>query len=627
MRSVGSARVIFVRGIPVELPRVTYDAETPIRALPTAALAAAAWALAWLATGSIDSADWLPYASLAGLLLLVVLLTGAVGRLRRLELAALGCLMALAAWEALSLTWSAVPSLARNEALLTLFYAIALVTPLLTLRGEADRLLAAGAVAAEAALLAVAAGLALRFGGNQADHFYAGRLSFPISYPNAQAAVFLIGFWPAVVCAAQRRASVVARALALGGATAIAAGWLTAQSKGGVLAIAVSAAVLFAVSPLRLRLLPPALVAAGITAVAYRPLTAPFRSAGDRALAADVRHAGATILFLTAVGLVVGAFYALLDRRLELGPSATRRAGIAVAVLTAAALAATVAIVLARVDLGSEWRAFKNAPTNSASSHLLQLGSYRYDIWRVALREFEHHPLAGIGSRGFGPAYLERRHSPDTPARAHSFELDALSELGIVGFALVAAALVLLLLPVVSRTRARDAGATAALGGAAYWLAHASVDWIWTVPACGLPFFLLLGIGGAGGERALLPRRGAVAAAAVLAVIVVVLFVPPWLSARLSARGQIAWAKRLDPLSIDPYVAEAARAPTPRAAIAPLRAAVRKQPRVVELRFTLAQAYERAGDVQAARSELEQAKRLDPREPRIHEALRALRNG
>ena len=70
---------------------------------------------------------------------------------------------------------------------------------------------------------------------------------------------------------------------------------------------------------------------------------------------------------------------------------------------------------------------------NAASSHLLQLGSYRYDIWRVALNEFAHHPLAGIGSRGFGPAYLRQRHSPDTPARAHSFELDALSELGIVG--------------------------------------------------------------------------------------------------------------------------------------------------------------------------------------------------
>ena len=601
--------------------------ETAARVLPTAALSAAAWALAWLTTGSIDSADWLPYAALAGLLLLVLLFTGAAARPRRLELWALGALAALAGWEALSLSWSAVPSLARDEALLTLFYAFALLAPLLTLRGEADRLLAVGAVAAEAALLAVAAGLELRFGGNQADHFYAGRLSFPISYPNAQAAVFLIGFWPAIVCAAHRRAPVLLRALALGGATAIAAGWLTAQSKGGVLAIAVSAVVLFAVSPLRLRLLPPALMAAGLTAAAYRPLTAPFRAADEGALVADVRNTGATILVLAAIALVAGALYAFADRRLEFGRRAMRLAGVAAALLAAVVVVAGVTIVLSRVDLGAEWRAFKNAPTNSASSHLLQLGSYRYDIWRVALKEFEHHPLAGIGSRGFGAAYLEHRSSPDTPVRAHSFELDALSELGIIGFALLATALVPLLVPVVSGTRALDPAATAALGGAAYWLAHGSVDWLWTVPACGLPFFLLLGIAGSRGARAPLPRRATVAAAAVVAAVVVALFVPPWLSARLTVRGQIAWAKRLDPLAVEPYVAASARAPTPRAAIPPLLDAVRKEPRVVELRFALAQAYERAGKVRAARRELLQAKRLDPREPRIDEALRSLPRG
>jgi O-antigen ligase len=297
------------------------------------------------------------------------------------------------------------------------------------------------------------------------------------------------------------------------------------------------------------------------------------------------------------------------------------------AVATIVAIVAVALVGLARVDLGAEWRSFKHAPTNDASSHLLQLGSYRYDIWRVALKEFEHHPLGGIGSRGFGQAYLEQRNSPDTPARAHSFELDALSEVGIAGFLLLGTALVLLLLPIVTRTRARDPAATAAFGGAAYWLAHGSVDWLWTVPACGVPFFLLLGIGGAGGERRLLPRRAALASAGVLAAVVLALFVPPWLSARLSVRGQTSAAKRLDPLAVEPYVAEAARAPTPQAAIPPLQEAVRKEPRVVEIRFALAKAYARAGKVAAARRELLEAKRLDPREPRIDEALRALPRG
>jgi hypothetical protein len=595
------------------------------RVLPTAILAAAAWALTWLATGSMDAADWLPYAFLAGLLVVVVLVTGAAARPGRLEVAGLSALVGLAVWEAISAAWSAVPSLARDDGLLTLFYALALVVPLVTLRTNGDRLFAAGAIAAEAGALAVATALELRFGGNQADHFYSGRLSFPISYPNAQAAAFLVGFWPAVVLAAQRWRSVWTRGFALAAATAISSGWLTAQSKGGVLAIGVSAVLVFAVSPLRLRLAVPTLVAAGLTAAAYGPLTEPFRSSGDTELVADVRRTGTTILLLTVAGAVAGVIYALADRRLRLGARAHRAVAITALVATLAAAVAGAAVVFARVNLQQQWREFKSAPTNAASSHLLQLGSYRYDIWRVAWKEFEDHPVAGIGSRGFAVAYLEKRHSPDTPVRAHSFELDALSELGIVGFLLVLAALVPLLVPIVAGTLARDAAATAAFGGAAYWLAHASVDWLWTVPACGLPFFLLLGLGGPRGERVIVGRRPALALAAAVAVVGLLAFVPPWLSARLTVRGQTAWAKRLDPLSVDPYVAQAARSPTPQGAIDQLRSAVRKEPRVVELRFALASAYRRAGEKQAARAELLQAKRLDPGEPRIDEALRALR--
>jgi hypothetical protein len=601
------------------------NGETAIRVLPTALLAVVAWALAWLITGSIDASDWLPYAFLAGLLLAVVLATGAGARPRRGELVAVAALVALAGWEAISASWSAVPSLARDEGLLTLFYAVALLVPLLTLRTTGDRLFAAGAVAAEAGALAVATALVLRFGGDQADHFYAGRLAFPISYPNAQAAVFLVGFWPAVVLAAQRGRSLLTRSLALGAAAAISSGWLTAQSKGGVLAIAVSAALLFALSPLRLRLAVPTLLAAGLTAAAYGPLTAPFRSDSEAELVADVRSAGTTILILAVLGAAVGLAYALADRRLELGARARRAVAVAALVLTLGGLAAGTAVFFARVDVAEQWRAFKHAPTNSASSHLLQLGSYRYDIWRVALKEFEHHPVGGIGARGFGVAYLEERNSPDTPVRAHSLELDALSEVGIVGFVLLACGLVVLLVPIVARTRARDPAATAAFGGAAYWLAHGSVDWLWTVPACGLPFVLLLGLGGAGGERPPLARRLALPLAGVASVLALVAFVPPWLSARLTVRGQTAWAKRLDPLSVDPYVADAAGASTPQGAVEQLQAAVRKEPRVVERRFNLAIAYERAGDRKDARRTLLEAKRLDPREPRIDEALRQLR--
>ncbi len=172
--------------------------------------------------------------------------------------------------------------------------------------------------------------------------------------------------------------------------------------------------------------------------------------------------------------------------------------------------------------------------------------------------------------------------------------------------------------------RARDPAGTAAFAGCAYWLVHASGDWIWTVPACGLPFFLLLGAGSSGGDRRELARRPALVGAAVALAVAFVAFVPPWLSARLTDRGQFRWAKRLDPLTVDPYVAESARAGSPRASAAALEAAVRKEPRVVELRYDLALAYLRAREPHRARTQLLVARRLDPREPRIQQALKNL---
>ena len=45
---------------------------------------------------------------------------------------------------------------------------------------------------------------------------FGGRLNFPVSYVNACSALFVIGFWPAVVIAAQRQALLATRAAATG---------------------------------------------------------------------------------------------------------------------------------------------------------------------------------------------------------------------------------------------------------------------------------------------------------------------------------------------------------------------------------------------------------------------------
>jgi hypothetical protein len=609
--------------------------EFAARSLPALALLALTGVLAWTETGSIDASDWLLYAILASLLLAVVLAVGVAVVPPRAALLGLGALLLFAVWQAISAAWSPLPSLARDDALLTLFYAAAFAVALLTVRGRAEGLVVTGGVAALGGGLAVATAIAVRYGGDPALYFVGdGRLAWPVTYPNGDAAIFLIGLWPALVLAAERRLPSLLRGVALGAAAASLSGWLLTQSKGGGVGLAASAVVVLAVSPQRLRLLVPTAIAAVLVGPQFRPLTDTFNAGPGFASAA--RHAAFTLFWLVAAAIVAGTVYALLDRRIEVSARARKLAGIVVAALAIAAAVGAIAAFFASVDhprrfASDKWAEFKHLPTNEqAQTHFVSLGSNRYDFWRVALHEFAHHPLAGIGARGFGPAYLVEGRSLETPARAHSVELDALSELGVPGLLLLVVGLGGPLVVCFRRLRLREPTATAAFAGSAYWIVHASGDWNWTIPALGVPFFVLLGTGAAGRASALRPRvawagAGVAVAAALLA------FAPPWLSTRLSDQAlessssrasDLRWARRLDPLSVQPYFVEAQTAPTPVAAIAPLRKAVGKQPRSAEARYELGLAYARAGRPAEARAQLRAALALSPRAAEIQDALR-----
>jgi hypothetical protein len=202
--------------------------------------------LAWHTSGSIDAAHWLAYAVLAALVLAVVLFSGSAVSPGRWPLAAVGLLVGFALWTAISAAWSPVPSLARNDGLLALFYAVCLLTPLVTLRSAADRLAATVVVVLGLGGLAVWTAVWLRSMGDPEILYFDGRLDFPVTYWNGQAAFALIAFWPAVALAAARDVHVVIRALALASATTMACLWLGTQSKGGAVAFALSAIVVFA---------------------------------------------------------------------------------------------------------------------------------------------------------------------------------------------------------------------------------------------------------------------------------------------------------------------------------------------------------------------------------------------
>ena len=183
--------------------------------------------------------------------------------------------------------------------------------------------------------------------------------------------------------------------------------------------------------------------------------------------------------------------------------------------------------------------------------------------------------------------------------------------------------------PLSRRSLLRSALAAAAV----YWLVHSTVDWTWTFPALSLPALLLLGV-------AAVPERGrplrplaAVPIGVAAVALAVLAFAPPWLSDRYTnlayahpaqASSDLRRARFFDPLSTAPYEAQAALA-RGSADIPPLRTAVRKEPRQVDLRFELGLAYPRADRKTATVRELEAALRLDPRSDDVVRALRSAR--
>jgi O-antigen ligase len=593
--------------------------------------------MAWREHGSIAAEDWLPYGILAGLLLATVLLFADGNRPSPFPLAAFGAIAGLSLWTALSAAWSPVPTLARDEALLISVYGFSLAIPALTLSSERSRLAGLGIVALTTAALAVATAAHL-VGGASPDDLVGGRLTFPVSYVNANAAIFLVGFWSGVALGATRRLAAPARGVALGAATAVLAAWLATQSKGGAIALAASAVVVLAVAPGRLRLVVPLLVPPIFVAAAYRPLTAPFRADGDAARVDAGRDVGVALLAITGLALITGIGYALADRRIELSPRGRRAASVLAIGLLACALAGGVVLFASRVDdprafAADKWEELKKTqPVERGSSHLVNLGSNRYDYWRVSLDGFREHPVAGTGARGFAAFYLREGNTGDTPARAHSIEFDALLELGLIGFMLVVVALGAVLAGLARRAEAMSGAA--ALGTFAYFTVHASGDWVATLPAVGVPAFAVAGIALATAAHGKIARRAAIAAGGAAAVVALAAL-PPVLSARLTdealrsgdAAG-LATARRLDPLSVDPWIAEFTLARTDAARIQALRQGLEREPRSIALRLLLGRTLLAAGRRAEAIRVLEEAKTLDPRGEEVGAALeRARREG
>ena len=537
---------------------------------------------------------WAPGALIV-LVLLGIALSAVPPRLAEVPrpvLIALGALAAYTALSYLSILWAGVSGDAWEGANRTLLYL--LVFALFALwrqrAGSAALLLSVWTFALIALAVFTALHVSSATGAGLQSLLPGGRLDYPTGYPNANAAQWLMAFWPALLLARSERLPWGVRGLLAGGAVLLAEVALLSQSRGSLYATPVMVVLVFALLPGRMRtfavLVP---IAAGIGAAAPAVLRV-----GDHlnkgAVVPGTLHSAvaATLVAAVAVGLVVALAGAVESRRM-FSEHSMRQIGIAVrgaAVITlVVVLVGGLAVGKPLTRLENGWHSFKGgyASDSASGSRLVSgLGSNRYDFYRVALDEFLAHPLVGIGADNFQQQYLAHGRSNETPHYPHSVELRTLSQTGLVGALLALVGLGAALLAAARALRSVDplvrVVAGAALAGFGYWLVHGSFDWFWEFAGLGAPAFALLGIACAlappraqSSERALArsgpvprsPRRlAAIAASLTVALAAAVSLAAPWLSqlevqsatriwttAPQSAYARLHDAARLNPLS------------------------------------------------------------------------------
>jgi tetratricopeptide (TPR) repeat protein/predicted secreted protein len=587
---------------------------------------------------------------------------------------ALGCLAAYTALSYLSILWAAVPGDAWEGANRTLLYLLvfALFASWPQRGGSAALLIGAWL----GSIIGLALFVSLHVDGASSAALESllpeGRLIYPSGYANANAALWLMAFWPSLLLARSERLPWAARGLLAGGAVLLAEVALLSQSRGSLYATPVMLVLVFAVLPGRLRtfavLVP---VAAGIAAAAPAVLRVGDHLQRGQVVAAHVHSATTAMLVAAIVVAAAVAIGAAVESRLTVSVAAARRIR---AALAAAAVASLVGVLAGGLIAAGHpvrrvehaWDTFKSPRgygANSSGSRLASgLGSYRYDFYRVALDEFAAHPIAGIGADNFQQPYLAHRRSGETPHYPHSVELRTLSQAGLLGSVLALVGLGAALVAAMRACRSADARdrdplgqaiAAAALAGFAYWVVHGSFDWFWEFAGLGAPAFVLLGLACALAPRAG-PRQAAsqwpsrarllvASAAGLLALACAASLAAPWLSrleiesaahiwtkAPATAYSRLDEAASLNPLSDEAYLVAgsiALRFGELDRADHQFRLALSRAPgdsyALLE-RGAIASAANRPR--QALRL-LQRAVALDPREPVARDALGVVREG
>jgi hypothetical protein len=397
---------------------------------------------------------------------------------------ALAGLAALCAWTALSLLWTPIAGSTEDDLQRILLYLAYFGAATVLFRAAwvarlIEPLLAAGT------LIVTGYGLSERLVPDLVDLSESvtagGRLEQPLTYWNASGALAAVGVVLCVRMVGDRRREPWLRMAAAAATVPLATGVYLSLSRGVLAALAVGLATLVALAPdgrAQLRAVGIALLTSVPACVVAGAL------AGVRALGGSLATRRAEGLAMLAALAVLGGLAAVLARRESrserppgepLHPRHRALATAAVGVVLLGALLAAAAL---------ESKPESRSPAFGANTQRLQsLDSNRYAYWRVALHTFADRPLQGIGSGAFVVDWLKHRDVDDPTREPHSLYLGTLAELGLAGFACLAAFL-WGIAAAARRLWLADPGLAAGpMAALVLWGAHTGIDWDWEMPA------------------------------------------------------------------------------------------------------------------------------------------------
>ncbi len=477
--------------------------------------------LSFHAGGSQPGSQAIAAVLLALILAAILALTPTTGPWPSLTIGLVGAFAAYAAWALVSATWSHAPERALLKAVLPLLYGLGFALFATLARGAHEirwvfRGLAAGTSAvcvgsflsrALPAVWPIPAALATD-----------DRVSYPLTYQNTLGFLAALGLLLCVGLTSDGQESRRGQLLGAVPVPLLASTLLLTFSRGAIVVGLIGLAAYIVIGR------PQALLAAAIALVpttvlavvaTYEAPLLAHRLVGTSSQAGE----GHRVILIVAVCMIAAgvARWSIppVDvRRPRLtrngrrpSPSEWRTAG-AVGVGL---------IVLATVTLGlpgklvREYQRFARSDTSTATAPTSRLTAFGSDgrvaIWRVAGHEFEGAPIGGTGAGTYEVFWNARQPASAMTAAArpilyaHSIYLEALAELGVVGFGLLMCMIVGSLVAIARRIRGPDRTLYAiAFAVALAWSIQAAFDWDWEMPAVTLPVFVLAGVA-AGGAR------------------------------------------------------------------------------------------------------------------------------